>query len=169
MAYVPTENRIGLTAFTVIDSTSLLPIGTIVRGADAASGKGGGEFIYLPGVGSTVVGSMVTYDTVNKTTTLLPNTANLGKPVAVAMSANTSTANCSWYQIEGVAVCKKTAVKVNPAVKVFISGTTGRIMPTAASGKQINGAITVNAATIASATSTVNVLLQRPVAQGQVI
>lgn len=168
MAYVPTENRIGITSFTNLDTTTAVPFGTIIRGADSASGKGGGEFIYLPGVASTVVGSLVTYNTVAKTTTLAPNTANLGAPLAVAMAACTA-ALFGWYQIAGVAVVKKTAVKVNPNVKVFLSGTTGRLFPTATTGKQILNAISVNTTTIASATSTLNVLIQRPFAQGQII
>ena len=69
------------------------------------------------------------------------------------MAANTSITTGSWYQVRGAAVIKKTAVKVSPNVKLYISGTAGRLMPTAASGKQVLDAITVNAATVLSATS----------------
>src|SRR5579885_2700990 len=149
MAYFPTESRAGLTSFTQIDTAALFNTGIIVRGEDTT--LGGGEFIYLAGVASTVVGSLVTYNA-SGLTTLSPNTANNGAPVAVAMSANTSATNFGWYQIAGIAVVKKTAVKVNPAVKVFQSGTAGRIQSAAASGKQIVNAISANAATVASAT-----------------
>jgi hypothetical protein len=64
---------------------------------------GGGEFIYLKGVASTVVGSLVTYDgassgTPTYQTVLCPSTANLAQPVAVAMSANVAN-QFGWYQI----------------------------------------------------------------------
>lgn len=130
---------------------------------------GEGEFIYLKGVASTAIGSLVTYNSLAPSTALAPNTANLGQPVAVAMSAAATTGVYGWYQITGIATILKTAVKVNPAVSVFLSATVGRIMPTAASGKQIVNAISVNAATVASATSTVLVELQRSFAQGQKI
>ena len=190
MAYKLIENRIGLPPLANICSvgtttnlpgggnvvtnvqgqqTPFPPVGTIVRAEDPTLGLG--EFIFLPGVASNTVGSLVTYQGAGSTATvaLSPNTANLGQPVAVSMAANTSTTALSWYQIAGVAVIKKTAVKISPAQKVWQSATTGRIFATATSGKQILGAVTVNAATVASATSTINVLINRPHAQGQVI
>lgn len=167
MAFVPSESRLGLKAFTSIDTATAVPFGTIVRGED--SSLGGAEFIYLPGVANTVVGSLVVYNPSAKTTTLAPNTANLGQPLAVAMAAVATTANFGWYQIAGVAVIKKTAVPVSPNVRIFLSGTAGRVFPTATTGKQVLNARSVNAATVASATSTINVLIQRPFAQGQII
>jgi len=190
MAYKFIEARLGLPPVTAICSvgtttnlpgggnvvtnvqgqqTPFPPVGTIVRAEDPTLGQG--EFIFLPGVASTVVGSLVTYNSngSSSTTTLAPNTANLGQPVAVAMAANTSTTALSWYQIDGIATVKKSAVKINPAVSVWISSTAGRVQGTTASGKQILGAKTVNAATVASATSTVLVVLNRPHAQGQVV
>lgn len=168
--FVPSENRLGLGNLYNVDTATAWPFGTIIRGMDVSSGKyGGGEFIYLPGVASTVAGSLVTYDPANKTTTLAPNTANLAQPVAVALAAVATTANFGWYQIAGNAVVKKTAAKVNPKVQIFLSSTAGRIQSTAASGKEILNARSTNTATVASATSTVNVLLNRPFAQGQTI
>lgn len=172
MAYKIIEARIGLppiTSITSVASAGLInstgvPLGTIVRAEDPTYGLG--EFVYLAGVGSTVVGSLVTYNQLTGATTLSPNTANLAQPVAVAMAANTSATALSWYQIAGAAVIKKTAVKVNPNVAIYQSATTGRVMSTAASGKQVLGARTNNAATVASATSTITVLIDRPHLQG---
>lgn len=164
MTFYATENRLGVNLYYAA-STQNQEEGVIVRGQDHT--LGGGEFIYLKGVNSTLVGSLVTYDPTNHTTTLSPNTANLDQPVAVALSAN-NTGSWAWYQIAGVAVIKKTAVKVNPNVPVYQSATTGRVMSTAASGKQLMNARSVNAATVASATSTINVLIQRPFLQGAV-
>jgi len=78
------------------------------------------------------------------------------------MAANTGVATYGWYQITGVAAVKKTAVKVNPNVPVYMSATAGRLMPTIATAKALLGARTVNAATVASATSTVLVHINRP-------
>lgn len=172
MAFKITDARIGVPAVTSITSvasaglinSTAIPVGTIVRADDPT--YGGGEFVYLCGVGSNTIGSLVTYNQLTGLATLAPNTANLAQPLAVSMTANTSTTALSWYQIAGAAVIKKTATKVSPNVAVYLSGTSGRIMATAASGKQILGARSNNAATVASATSTVTVLINRPHAQG---
>lgn len=179
MAYTPVENREGIQPIAITNGSlpsqyqvgqspffgQAHPLGTIIRAYDPTLGEG--EFIYLKGVASTVVGSLVTYDQVNATTTLSPNTANLAQPVAVAMSANVAS-QFGWYQIAGAAVIKKTNTKINPAVQIFLSATAGRIQATVASGKEILNAITINAATVASATSTVTVQINRPFLQGQV-
>lgn len=175
--WVINDQRLGLPQITDISasSTPAVPPGTIVRATDTTGGASttaygiAGEFIYLAGVGSTTAGNLMTYNPSANTTTLCPSTAGLAQPVCVAMSANTGVATYGWYQIAGVATIKKTAIKVSPNVAVWISGTAGRIFATATTGKQVLGARTVNAATIASATSTVLVLLNRPHAQGQII
>lgn len=170
MAYKPAVNQQGVVDFTNIDASAArtVPVGTIVLGADTASGQGAGEFIYLPGVASLAVGALVTYNPLAKTVTLAPHTANLNSPLAVSMTANTSATSYSWYQIEGVAKIAKTATKINPAVPIFLSATAGSVSSTASAGKQVVNCITVNAATVASATGTVQALINRPFAQGQI-
>jgi hypothetical protein len=172
MAYFPTETRLGVKGFANVDTATALPFGSIIRGQDTASGKGAGEFIYLPGVTGQVVGSVVTYNPNAGTKVVLaPNTANLDSPVAVAMSAATS-GQFGWYQVYGVALVKKlNTVKFATltGVPIFLSATAGSISGTAASGKQILGARSANLATVASATSVVAVFISRPFAQGQTI
>ena len=140
-------------------------LGTLCRAWDETYGEG--EFIYLLGVASTVVGNLVTYNATTYQTALTPDTAGFQAPVAVAMSANVAS-QYGWYQVSGNAVVKKTAVAVTPQVKIYQSGTTGRVMPTSVSGKQILGAKTANLTTIASGTSTVVVTINRPHMQGQI-
>ena len=176
MAYTFDEYKAGMlqiantdAGVTMANGSSAIPtppavLGMVCRAFDPTYGEG--EFILLVGVASTVVGSLVTYSTTTYQTALSPNTANLAQPVAVAMAANTAGL-FGWYQIEGLAVVKKTAVAVNANVAVYQSATTGRIMPTAASGKQILGARSANLATIASGVSTVIVSINRPHMQGQ--
>jgi hypothetical protein len=175
MAYTFDDYKAGLlqianidTGITTANGTAAIPtppnvLGSVIRAFDPTYGEG--EFIMLVGVASTVVGSLVTYNTTTYQTALSPNTANLAQPVAVAMSANTA-GTFGWYQIEGLAVVKKTAVAVNAGVAVYQSATTGRIMPTAASGKQLLGARSANLATVASSVSTVIVSINRPHMQG---
>lgn len=178
MAYTFDEPKLGLLQITAVDSgftppnqSTAIPtppttLGMICRAFDPTLGEG--EFIVLAGVASTLVGSLVNYNTASYTTTLMPNTANLAQPLAVAMSANVAATTFGWYQISGVAVIKKTAVKVNPNVVLYQSATAGRVMSTAASGKQLLGVRSANAATIASATSTINAIIDRPHMQGAV-
>ena len=90
------------------------------------------------------------------------------EPDATGSSPNNVASQYGWYQIAGAAAIKKTAVAITPSVPVYISGTAGRVRGTAASGKQILGARTVNAATVAAGTSTITVLINRPHAQGAV-
>ena len=163
--FTPVTTLLGLQLIALTSTVQNHPEGMIIEATDPT--LGGGEFIYLKGVASTVVGNLVTYDPVNHTTTLSPNSANLAEPVAVAMSANVAS-QWGWYQIAGAAVIKKTAVKVSPSVALYQSGTAGRVMPTAACGKQLVNARSVNAATVASATSTITTLIQRPFLQGAI-
>lgn len=141
-------------------------IGAIAKAYHPTFGEG--EFIYLVGAASTVIGSVVTYDDVALSTTLAPSTANLDEPLAVAMSANVAS-QYGWYQIAGVAtVAKSLSVKTTTVhVPVYLAGS-GQVTYTAASGKQVLNAYTVNSSSVASATATTLVQINRPFAQGQV-
>ena len=178
MAYTITDHEAGFLPINVIDtgtltassvssgSTTTIPTppavpGQIVKGFDPVYGMG--EFILLKGVASTAVGSLVIFNTTSYTTTLCPVTANLGSPVAISMTANTSSSNWSYYQIEGVAVVAKSAVGLANNVAIGVSST-GKV-GTSASGKQILGARTANSTV--SATTTVQLILNRPHLQGR--
>ena len=167
MAYKITEAYIVPQAIADISTTAQVSLGTIVRAKDATYGQG--EFIYLLGVASTVVGMVVRYNATTFQTALLTvtNGKNKGVPVAVAMSANVAS-SYGWYQISGNAVVKKTTVAVTPQVPIFISGTDGRIKVLASAGQQILGAQTANLTTIVTTTSTVVVTINRPSTQGQI-
>jgi hypothetical protein len=158
---------IGAQGIATTDTVQNHPLGTIVRGWDATYGEG--EFIYMLGVASTIVGSLVAYNATTWQTTLLTATGrkNLATPVAVAMSANIA-AQYGWYQISGNAVIKKTSVSVNPSVAIFSSATAGRVKVVASAGQQIMGATTANLTTVVTTTSTVVVTIDRPATQSQV-
>lgn len=169
MAYTITEGRVVSQPIAATETTIAadIPLGTIVKAKDGTYGEG--EFIYLLGIGSTVVGSLVKYNATTYQTALLSvtNGKNKGVPVAVAMSANVA-AQYGWYQISGNAVIKKTTVAVTPQVPIFISGTDGRMKVVASAGQQILGAQTANLTTVVTTTSTVVVTISRPFAQGQI-
>lgn len=162
------NNRLGLPGITNLSTTALVPLGTIVSATDGdTAGQGAGEFIYLLGVVNTVAGSVVTYNATTFQTSIALGTANQGGALAVAMGANVA-GSYGWYQIGGAASVKKTAVIVSAAKKVYLVSSTvtgnGRISAASVTGKQIIGARSANLTAIASATSTVMVMLDRLVA-----
>lgn len=165
--WIPFDSSVGLQP--IEDTETAAPSGMYLGKRCKARHEtyGQGEFIYLLGVASTVVGSLVRYWATTWQTTLITNTAVQVGPVAVAMSANVA-AQYGWYQDEGLAVIKKTAVVFTPQVAIYISGTAGRVKAVASAGLQIVGARTANLATVASATSTITVLVNRPHAQSQI-
>jgi hypothetical protein len=165
MTFIPVENQLGIQPIAVTSTVQNHPLGTIVRAYDSVLGQG--EFIYLLGLASTVVGNSVIYDATTGQTALSPNTAQEAAPIAVAMSANVA-AQYGWYQITGLATFKKTAVQVTPQLPIFQSATAGRIFVTSTAGKQILGARSANLTTVTSTTSTLVVLINRPAMQGHI-
>jgi len=157
MAFVLTNSdKIGYQPVADTSTVQNHPLGTIAKGYDPT--LGGGEFIYLKGVASTVVGSPVTYTGAFQTA-LTTDTANLATPLAIAMSVNVAS-QYGWYQISGAAVVKKAAVSINPGVKLYIGA--AAVTNVSATGKGINGLKAGNAATVASATGTITVICNRP-------
>lgn len=158
------HSLVGAQPIANTETTQLHPAGTIVRGRDPTYGEA--EFIYLKGVASTAVGSIVTYNTSSFTTALAPVGANKPQPVAIAMSANVAN-QWGWYQISGVAVCAKTctvSLAANAAVGVL---TTGLVAGTG-SGKEIQGALVAAVASATAGRTTVQVVINRPHMQGRV-
>lgn len=162
MAYVITSpGNAGFQPIAVTDTTQNHPLGTIVRAKDPTYGEG--EFIYLQGVASTIVGSVVTY-TATYQTALCPTTANLPAAVGFAMSANVAGPNYGWYQISGVAIAAKTsalALASNVAVGVKTAG----LISATSAGVEIQGAMTVAKATTPK---TVKLMINRPHHQGRI-
>ena len=142
--------------------------GTRARAFDTT--LGGLDCIYLPTLASVTSGMVVTFRQSASgvfTTAVVPNTANQSAAVAVSLHTGAAS-NYGWFAIAGTVKVKKTAVKVNPNVKMYVSATTGRLMPTAACGKNVLGCISSNSATVASATSTVTVTINYPHMQGPI-
>lgn len=156
MSFTSEEPRIVEQAIAVNSTTQKHPLGTIVRAVDPTYGQG--EFIYLQGIASTVVGSVVEYN--NSYVTAL-NTIALETPVplAVAMSACVA-GEFGWYQISGESQMKKTITVCFLADALV--GTSAGFAVAVVTGLVMNGALV---AVIASATAgggTVRVMIDRP-------
>lgn len=161
MAWTISENELGIQPIAVTSTVQNHPLGKIVRAFDPTLGAG--EFIYLKGVGSTVVGSAVVWDTVNYLTALAPIGSKLPQPLSFAMSINIAS-QFGWYQISGNAVAVKTsglAIASNAAVGILTAGK----VAASASGKEIEGALTLAKST---ALKLVSLVINRPNMQGRV-
>lgn len=163
MAFTIAEPIVGVQQIADTDTVQRHKLGEIMRAVDPV--YGGGEFIYLKGVASTVVGSLVTYDQNAGTTTLAPATGGNGA-VAVAMSANVAN-QYGWYQIQGVAAVKAPNAAVVGAQVFMLAATPGSVDDAAVAGEQVLNA------TFASSTGTPSsglalVQINRPFLQGQI-
>lgn len=125
-------------AFADIDSTKRYRL--LTRKKDVK----GNEFVYLKGVASCAIGSVVTFD---ETGAPALSVTGASGPVAISMAANTSTTNYSWYQVfgKGSALFNGAAV----AGKSLYSASTGKCDDAVVAGDQIDGAFV--GATVAGA------------------
>ena len=153
-----TTNLAGCQPIAETDTVRNHPLGTVVKGWDPVYGEG--EFIYLQGIGSTVVGSVVNYDAAY-VTALHSSALNVPRPVAIAMSANVAS-QFGWYQISGLAVVRK-ADSVSFAAAAALGGTSG-LAVAAATGLRLNGAVVAVVASAKTGVVTVQVMINRPAA-----
>lgn len=145
---------VGWQPITETSTTKNHPLGTIVTAYDETDG--GGEFIYLLGVTSTAVGSVVEYDS-SFQTGLASIALALPRPLAVAMSANVGS-QYGWYQISGIAAVKK-ASATSFAAEAAIGATSG-LAVAVASGLIVRSAVV--AADAGSGGTSVDVMINRP-------
>lgn len=134
MAFTIQNPMAGAQPIASWDTVQNHPFGTIVSATDPVYGSG--EFIYLKGVASTVVGSVVTYNRDDHTTALLA--ANAIGPVAVAMSVCDAATDFGWYQISGKAVVKAGTVADNG--NVYATATAGTVDDAVVAGDRVKGA-----------------------------
>jgi phospholipase/lecithinase/hemolysin len=126
---------------------------------------GVGTFIYLKGIASTVVGSLVDYDQFLGTTALAPATTGVG-PVAVAMSANVAS-QWGWYQVVGSAAVKAPNAMTVGADVHMLAATPGSVDDAAVAGEQILGA-KVSTTTGTPSSGLALIQINRPFHQGQI-
>ena len=133
MAYTIQTALVGAQGIAQTDTTSNHPLGARIFANDTT--YGGAEFVYLKGVASTVVGSVVIYDQYAGTSTLA--TAGSRGPVAVAMSANVAN-QYGWYQVSGSAVVKAAGTVVANTPQ-YATATAGSTDDAVVSGDKIDG------------------------------
>jgi hypothetical protein len=164
MAYKITDPLIGPQPIAVTDTTKNHQLGTIVRAEDVSYGAG--EFIYLEGIASTVVGSLVTYDSYLGTTALAPATGGVGQ-VAVSMSINVAS-QYGWYQIAGTAAVKAPNAMTVGADVFALAATPGSVDDAQVNGEQIlNAKVSTTTGTPSSGLALI--AINRPFHQGQVV
>jgi hypothetical protein len=135
MAFNITSPIIGAQPIASKSTTQLHNVGEIIKAVDATLGLG--EFIYLKGVASTVVGSWVGYNAASLGATVLA-VANGKYPLAISMSTNATTTSYGWYQISGLAKgLNITAVTNTGVLSIWLTSTGGSVMSTSVIGDRV--------------------------------
>lgn len=134
MTFIITSPTVGLQPIADTEDEQKHELGKIVQARSETYGSG--EFIYLKGVASTAVGSVVTYSADDFSTALLA--ANAIGPVAVAMSANVAN-QYGWYQIQGKAVAKVASGFADNA-NVYATATAGTVDDAVVAGDRVKNA-----------------------------
>jgi len=164
MAFLITDERIGSQPIANTSTTQNHPVGTVVRATDPTYGEG--EFVYLIGVESTIVGSIVSYedgDTLVGQTALATTAVDSGEPLAVAMSANLA-GSYGWYQISGVAVLGK-ANSLSMAPSLDFAVASGLVIA-ATTTNRVRGANTAITGSASALVITIPCLINRPSGPG---
>ena len=165
MAYIPDTPYLGIQPIANTETTAQHPVGTIIAAHDPTYGAG--EFIYLKGIASTVVGSIVNYFPLTYITALGYIGENVAGPMAIAMSANVAS-QFGWYQISGYAIASKScAVSFAAGAKVAVSTSTGIAVATI-SGNELQSAVVATVASATAGRTTVALMINRPSLQGRV-
>jgi hypothetical protein len=167
MAYTIIDPILGSQPIADTSTTEKHPVGLIVRANDPT--YGGGEFIYLIGVASTIVGSVVSFNSTTGQTTLAVGGKRLPRNVAIAMSANTA-ALYGWYQISGVAVvAKKAASSFASGIALGLnSASSPGFVIASGTGKEIQGFLLAAVASAKSDVTTCLCVINRPRIQGRI-
>ncbi len=139
MSFVVNDTVIGAQAIAATSTVQNHPLGIIRKATDPTYFAG--EFIYLKGVASTVVGSWVTYNMDDGSTTLLA--ANAIGPVAVSMSINVAS-QYGWYQIHGKAVGLALTAYADNGL-VYATSTAGSIDDAVVAGDRVKNALGASA------------------------
>lgn len=128
------------------DTVQRMPLGTVIDAVDQYWGPG--QFMYVKSDDTIIKGSVCTFEIGSAgelEAILVPNTANLGVPVGVAMAPMTA-GKYGWVQLSGLAVYKTNATV---AAAAAIGITAAGVLGANSAGKQILGVRNVRSATAA--------------------
>ena len=152
--HYPTEPRNFPQPIQSTSTTQFFPYGTIVKAVDPLLGEG--EFIYLQGAASTLVGDLVTYNAFTGVTTRGAAAATSVLPIGIAMAPLNATTLFGWYQISGIATVSNNATA---ATGPAFQKATAQIGSAAVAGTQILGGaqiLVANSSTFTKTCTTVN-------------
>lgn len=125
-----------------VDTTQQHPLGSVRFFRDkATTAYGMGEFIYLKGLAATAVGTVVTYNSDDFSTTLA--VANGVGPVAVACAA-TVASTWGWYQISGKGAAAVLTGFLDNA-DCYLTATPGSVDDTDVAGDYVRGMVGASA------------------------
>jgi hypothetical protein len=133
MTYGSSENGLIGQPIAELSTVAAHRLGERFKCSDPTYGPG--EFIYLQGVASTAIGSVVTFNLDDGTTALA--VANDTGPIAVAMSACVAS-RYGWYQIYGKGVAKVLTGFVDNA-DCYLTATAGSVDDADVAGDYIRG------------------------------
>lgn len=133
------DQQVGMQAIDEWSTTQRHPLGTRVKAIDDIYGEG--EFIYLKGQLSIIVGTWVTFNADDSSTALLA--ANAIGPVAVAMSAS-GAGRYGWYQVYGKAVGRALAAYADNGL-VYATAIAGSVDDVAVVGDRVKNALGASA------------------------
>ena len=149
-------------------------IASAQNSAVPTSGGGGGEFIFLRIPTSTTVTAGLMYGWGDATNpydivavpTSSGTTTTSGNPIAVAINAvssNATSAQGTWFQVQGICTVLKDAVKMAPGAPVYFSkSAAGRVRVVGSAFYGIIGMRSATASTITTTTSSALMYLNRP-------
>lgn len=135
-SYSIAQDQLGVQPIAVTSTVQNHPFGRMVAADDPTYGEG--QFIYLGGCASTVVGSVVTFNS-STGTTALASTSTPANALAVAMSANVA-GQFGWYQVLGYNPNVLAATPCAANARVYLSATAGSLTTTSSSGNGVEGA-----------------------------
>lgn len=133
----------------------------------------GNSYVYLAGVASNIAGAWVTYNAVSPSTTPVLVVSDSVGPLAISMSANTSsvsnqlatstTVNWSWYMVQGnYATAQVLDNGPAPGAPLYVSATVGVLDDAAIAGEWVTGAVVTTQAVTAGSTGTAGVFINFP-------
>lgn len=128
------HDGIGGQAIDAVDTVQNHPLGFRVRGLDDTYGEG--EFVYVKGVTSGAVGSVVTYNLYTGVTALA-TTRSKGL-VGVMMAALDASTKYGWVQVRGSAVAKSGTASAGATV--YLTATPGTVDDAVVTGDAVYGA-----------------------------
>jgi len=137
MAYIFTDEEIGLQPIATAETTAQHPLGYLRKAKDPTYGEG--EFIYLKAGTACTVGQVVNWDS-SFSSAPIATTGRGGMAFAMGTVALNSY---GWYQISGIAVAKSGTVAATALV--YLTAVAGTIDDAVSATNKLEGALTRSA------------------------